>query len=388
MVLSNPRLLRPFETLIRLLPLPQYGSIDPTPFVAVFFPAFFGLMVGDIGYGVILALLGLVLHARTAPGSVLARTSPRSSVPARSPPSSPDWLYGEFFGDLGTRWFGLRPLLFSREDAIIPFLLLALSLGVVHVLLALVLGAVSAPAPPPRGGRPRHLRADGGARGAGAARGGRTCSRDRFFTPAVIALLVAFPVLIALEGVVAMIELLTTLGNILSYARIMALGVASVMLAVVANRMVGAHGQRAGRRRVRAPLSPRQLRDRDVHPDGARPAAPLRRILRQVLQSRRHALPAPLALRPRAERVVAAAIPDNEAARMNPVALTALAAALAVAIPALATAWAQSRIGPAIAASMAEKPELSTTAILMIAIPETMVILGFVVSMVILVRAG
>ena len=73
---------------------------------------------------------------------------------------------------------------------------------------------------------------------------------------------------------------------------------------------------------------------------------------------------------------------------MNPVALTALAAALAVAIPALATAWAQSRIGPAIAASMAEKPELSTTAILMIAFPETMVILGFVVSMVILVRAG
>lgn len=73
---------------------------------------------------------------------------------------------------------------------------------------------------------------------------------------------------------------------------------------------------------------------------------------------------------------------------MNPAALTALAAAIAIAIPALATAWAQSRIGPAIAASMAEKPELSTTAILMIAIPETMVILGFVVSMVILVRAG
>ena len=70
---------------------------------------------------------------------------------------------------------------------------------------------------------------------------------------------------------------------------------------------------------------------------------------------------------------------------MNPV-LIALAAALAVAIPALATAWAQSRIGPAIAASMAEKPELSTIAVLMIAITETMVILGFVVAVVILVR--
>ena len=64
--------------------------------------------------------------------------------------------------------------------------------------------------------------------------------------------------------------------------------------------------------------------------------------------------------------------------------LPMLAAALAVAIPALATAWAQSRIGPASAASMAEKPELSTTAILMIAIPETMVILGFVVAVLIL----
>lgn len=67
-------------------------------------------------------------------------------------------------------------------------------------------------------------------------------------------------------------------------------------------------------------------------------------------------------------------------------ALTMLAAAVAIALPALATAWAQSRIGPAIAASMAEKPELSTTAILMIAIPETMVILGFVVAALILFR--
>jgi V/A-type H+/Na+-transporting ATPase subunit K len=72
---------------------------------------------------------------------------------------------------------------------------------------------------------------------------------------------------------------------------------------------------------------------------------------------------------------------------MNPVLIT-MAAALAVGIPALATAWAQSRIGPAISASMAEKPELSTTAILLVAIPETMVILGFVVAVVILVRGG
>jgi len=65
----------------------------------------------------------------------------------------------------------------------------------------------------------------------------------------------------------------------------------------------------------------------------------------------------------------------------------AFAAALAVAIPALATAWAQSRIGASAAATLAEKPEVATTAILMIAIPETLVILGFVVAMYILMGA-
>ena len=65
-----------------------------------------------------------------------------------------------------------------------------------------------------------------------------------------------------------------------------------------------------------------------------------------------------------------------------------LSAALAIGLPALATAWAQSRIGPAAAASLAEKPQLSTTVIILLAIPETMVILGFVVSILILLRGA
>ena len=65
-----------------------------------------------------------------------------------------------------------------------------------------------------------------------------------------------------------------------------------------------------------------------------------------------------------------------------------LGAALAIAAGALATAWAQSRIGAAAAAALAEKPELSTTAVLLVAIPETTVILGFVVAILILLRGG
>ena len=69
-------------------------------------------------------------------------------------------------------------------------------------------------------------------------------------------------------------------------------------------------------------------------------------------------------------------------------ALLGLAAALAVGLPSLATAWAQGRIGPAASAMLAEKPELSATAVILVAIPETMVILGFVVAIFILLRAG
>ena len=64
--------------------------------------------------------------------------------------------------------------------------------------------------------------------------------------------------------------------------------------------------------------------------------------------------------------------------------LIAFCAALAIGIPAIATARAQSRIGAAGAGTLAEKPELTGTIIIMVAIPETMVILGFVVSTMIL----
>ncbi len=64
--------------------------------------------------------------------------------------------------------------------------------------------------------------------------------------------------------------------------------------------------------------------------------------------------------------------------------LMAFAAAIAIGLPALATAWAQSKIGAAGAGTLAEKPELSATIIVLVAIPETMVILGFVVAAMIL----
>jgi V/A-type H+-transporting ATPase subunit K len=68
--------------------------------------------------------------------------------------------------------------------------------------------------------------------------------------------------------------------------------------------------------------------------------------------------------------------------------LIALAAGLAVGLAAIATGMAQARIGAAAMGAMAEKPELAGRAILLVAIPETLVILGFAVAAMIILLLG
>jgi len=60
--------------------------------------------------------------------------------------------------------------------------------------------------------------------------------------------------------------------------------------------------------------------------------------------------------------------------------LIAIGAGIAVGLSALATGFAQARIGAAAMGAIAEKPELAGRAILLVAIPETLVILGFAVA--------
>ncbi len=243
-VLSNPRLFRPFEKVSALLPLPKYGTIDPTPFVAVFFPLIFGMMLGDVGYGTLLAVLALVLHAKAKPGSFW-RTATEIAGPCAAFAIIFGVLYGEFFGDLGTRLFGMHAIIFDRERAVFAALALAIGLGVVQVVLGLILGAITS-----FRRQPKHALGSGVSAFmvlvvVAALLAAFKVLPARLFTPAVIVLLVAFPVLVFAEGIIAPVEFLATLGNVLSYARIMAIGTASVMLAVVANQMVGAIGSTA-----------------------------------------------------------------------------------------------------------------------------------------------
>src|SRR3989454_9382140 len=70
-LLDNHPLIRPFQCLLALFQPPRYGAWDPSPVMAVTFPIFVGLVIGDIGYGLLLLLLGWWLRGRARSGRAL-----------------------------------------------------------------------------------------------------------------------------------------------------------------------------------------------------------------------------------------------------------------------------------------------------------------------------
>ncbi|HYA31478.1 MAG TPA: V-type ATPase 116kDa subunit family protein, partial [Thermodesulfovibrionales bacterium] len=142
-VLKNPAYFRSFELLVKMLPLPKYTSFDPTPFIGIFFPIFFGMILGDAGYGVILVAVSLIVMKRFRRKCDI-RDASRILLISSFYTIFFGVLYGEYFGDLGHTLFGLRPLCVERREAMVPMLYFAFTVGVVHVGLGLVLGFVSA----------------------------------------------------------------------------------------------------------------------------------------------------------------------------------------------------------------------------------------------------
>jgi len=238
-VLENPPALRPFERLLALVPPPTYGSLDPTPYLAIFFPLLFGLMLGDAGFGALGIAVALVARLRGWGGpagrdlSAIALACSASSLLFGI-------LFGEVFGNLGTS-LGFHPLLLDRRRAVLAFLALSMGVGIVHVGLGTALGATHSL-------RHRHLR-------EGVERLGRLLLLLGA-APAALALVGVIPravlapslavggagVVLAVTGggPMALLEVVLSLGNVLSYARLMALGLASVLLAEVANHMASA----------------------------------------------------------------------------------------------------------------------------------------------------
>ena len=241
-VLKNPPYFRPFEILTSLLPLPAYTSYDPTPFIGIFFPIFFGIILGDAGYGLVLAVLALFLKKRFRKNSTV-RSAATILLIASLYALFFGVMFGEFFGDIPERFFHLQPICIERRTAIVPMLLFALAIGVAHVLFGLLLGAINA--------FQRHIRKEGLFKVLSivlilcilAILASLTGNAPVLLTrPVILLILFLTPILFFAGGVLAPLEFLKSIGNIISYVRITAIGLTSVLLAFTANELGGLTG--------------------------------------------------------------------------------------------------------------------------------------------------
>ena len=256
-MLENPGWIRPFESLISFLNTPRYDSWDPTWVVALFFPLWFGMIVGDIGYAMVFALVAWYLSGYVRRGRTLTmdffklRLSPAAvSQVLRVLKPMIGWtviwgfIYGEFFGDLlqrlgifGTvRHPGLVPILIPRTDTAVTangLILVSIGFGVFQVLYGFYLKALRTR----RQREKKHFwEASGYFGGVAALVVFAYAFMAGDFQLWLVVLMAAGAALFLLGMIrgrmpLMIAELPTQGGHILSYIRIYAVGLASAILA-------------------------------------------------------------------------------------------------------------------------------------------------------------
>lgn len=238
--LRNPAIIKPFELMLSIFNPPRYGYVDPTPFIAVFFPAYFGFIVGDLGYGLSLLLIALVLRKMWG-RRLWIKSITTIAVYCALWTSAFGLLFGEIFGDLGEHLHWIEPLSdkFNRmsPQAIMNLFWIAVAAGAVqvavgyglmlytgirhrdwhHILepLAFVLGIA-------------------GVAGFAASWMFRALPPS-WLLPSLVAFLMGAGLLGWLAGIVGPIEIFGAVGNILSFARLFAIGLSAAYLAYAAN---------------------------------------------------------------------------------------------------------------------------------------------------------
>jgi V/A-type H+-transporting ATPase subunit I len=254
----NPSFAKPSQMLMDVYSRPKYTELDPTLTLSIVFPLFFGLILGDVGYGLILLALCLGLRKvlKGEEGTqllVVLRNASISSIFF-------GLLYGEFLG-FPLPW---NPIMFSRHLKIgahttghgpqIPeLMILAIWIGLLHITLGRVFGMIN------------HARQDHGAHRTKAVLANfgwllvmwgilmiiwsiiqMPYMPDFTTLPPVVmvlnvasvigaVMLVVGVLFIARDSGLELVELPTIISHVLSYTRIVAVGLSSVAIAMVVN---------------------------------------------------------------------------------------------------------------------------------------------------------
>ena len=134
--LKNGKFSSAFESLIEMYSMPQYNEVDPTPIMAIFYFVFFGMMLSDAGYGLV-----IVLASAFALWKVKDEEKRKSfKLFLFAGISTVIWgaIYGGWFGDLLPEYFNIKvPQLLDPAKDITTIFILSLAFGVVHIFIGL-----------------------------------------------------------------------------------------------------------------------------------------------------------------------------------------------------------------------------------------------------------
>ena len=201
--LNHPKFMRPFRFFLDLYTIPEYGEIDPTFFLFLTFPIFFGFMLGDIGYGLLSMVIFLILKSKFPKAKALFNVLMISAAAT----ILFGFVFGEFFGAENVLGHEL-PRLISRVHDFNQLLIVSIMEKFSWVLLQTGIAILF------------------------------FVKEPKFAFYAGIAIVLVSVVMRYLaEGIIGIIELPALASNLLSYARLMAVGLASVSLALIINEM-------------------------------------------------------------------------------------------------------------------------------------------------------
>jgi V/A-type H+-transporting ATPase subunit I len=257
--MKNSGMVKPFQSLLFISGTPKYGTIDPTWMIFIFYPLFFGMIVGDVGYGAI--MLAIVFWARLKyKHNDNVQMATAILGPAATMAIAFGFIYGEFFGNLGNTIAkavtgnpdALFPLsLFPRTSMVTPLIVIVIVVGLVQVIFGLVLGMVNGV----RTKHYKHVYEKGGMLaflvGVFGLIGFFALAAMPFMAffqqfpfagygvQALLAGLIFFGLAFAMKGggIVGLVESVSSFANVFSYIRIMAVGLAGAMFADAINEL-------------------------------------------------------------------------------------------------------------------------------------------------------
>jgi V/A-type H+-transporting ATPase subunit I len=260
--LDNPGHVKPFELLIDTFATPKYSEIDPSVILFITFPLFYGIMLGDVGYGIIVAAMAFVIKNKFKIGGLnaLALILLMSGVMS----IIFGVIYGEFFGlplfNMESHGETIEGLLgiaipsiaglempIHRFGAVQLLLLACLFIGIFHVLLGLIIGF-------------RNIMVGHDLKHAIYAKGSwmmiliggvafiaklmpalmaktSVPSGDIVYSGGAVLAIAGIALLIKGEGFINILEIPTLLSNVLSYSRILAIGLSSAGIALAVNTL-------------------------------------------------------------------------------------------------------------------------------------------------------